>query len=95
MVGRPPGVDGPIRLTLGPEGAESWPSGWVLAYPDLPIESGDFERIARERCPYIHIFPNRTALEAWLSGLPQALRARFRVLGLEEAFAEARQRVES
>lgn len=95
VVGRPPGVDEPLRLTIGPEGPETWPSGWVLAYPDLPIESEDFERIARERCPYVHLFPDRSSLEGWLSGLPPALRERVRVLSLEEAAAEARRRVES
>lgn len=95
VVGRPPGVDEPLRLTVSPEGPETRPPGWVLAYPDLPIESEDFERIARERCPYVHLFPDRSTLEGWLAGLPPALRERVRVLSLEDAFAEARRRVES
>ena len=39
--------------------------------------------------------PDRQALDRWLSGLPAGLRARVRVLGLREAFAWARRRVES
>jgi len=87
-------VEGVLRLTIGPEGAESWPDGYVLAYPDLPIESEDFERIARERCPFVHLFPNRECLDKWLASLPTELRERVQILGLAEAFAWARHRVE-
>jgi len=95
LTASPPGVANALELTVGPEGAESWPEGWVLVYPDLPIESEDFERIARERCPLVHLFPDRSSLERWLSGLPPALQERVRVLSLEEAFAWARRRAES
>ena len=94
ILARPPGVEGVLRLTIGPEGAESWPDGYVLAYPDLPIESEDFERIARERCPFVHLFPNREYLDKWLASLPTELRERVQILGLAEAFAWARHRVE-
>lgn len=51
ITARPPEVSEPLRLVVGPEGADAWPAVWVVTFPDWPGESGDFDRIARERCP--------------------------------------------
>ncbi len=92
---RPPGLTRTLTFVLGPEAAGPWPEGWVLAYPELPIESEDFDRIARERCPYVHLFPDAEALNRWLSGLPAEVRDHVRVFTLVEAVSWARIRVES
>jgi hypothetical protein len=82
-----------LRLVIGPEGADAWPAGWVVTYPDLPIESEDLDRMARERCPLIHLFPDRSRLERWRRDLPPARRDRMQILTVSTAFAVARQRV--
>jgi len=93
LLARPPGMRERLRVRLRPEGPDPWPEGWVIAYPDLPTVKPDPDSIARNICPYVHLFPNAKAAEAWRQGLPAGLTARVRLLGFSAALAEARLRV--
>lgn len=78
----------PMKLDISPDGPEPrslWLS-WVEPDAPLPASPGTPAR----RCPYLHLFDTREALEAWRAELPADVVGLVEPITLEQAWRRAR-----
>lgn len=79
------------RLEITPDGPDPQPLwlSWVEPDAPLPASTG----MPARRCPYLHLFASREALEAWRAGLSSGVAGLVEPITLDEAWRRARSSV--